>query len=136
MGKESLCFVAVDFEEEMKKAAESSALEKSFELPDGNIIVIGNERFRCPEVLFQPNLSGSEIFCVDWGIDPCVFIHLPEHVDQQGGIRRVRPGDRPSEVLLKKICSSITRELLPSHILVLAQYVCKNSLTKANGMNF
>ena len=27
--KESLCFVAVDFEEEMKKAAESSALEKS-----------------------------------------------------------------------------------------------------------
>merc|ERR1711897_8493 len=58
--KESLCFIAVDFEEEMKKAAESSALEKSFELPDGNIIVIGNERFRCPEVLFQPNLCGLE----------------------------------------------------------------------------
>eukprot|EP00536_Pseudo-nitzschia_multiseries_P009084 jgi/Psemu1/241812/estExt_Genewise1.C_2460060 len=59
--KESLCFIAVDFEDEMKKAAESSALEKSFELPDGNIIVIGNERFRCPEVLFQPNLTGLEM---------------------------------------------------------------------------
>src|SRR3569623_2367956 len=45
----------------MKKAAESSALEKSFELPDGNIIVIGNERFRWPEVLFQPNLTGLEM---------------------------------------------------------------------------
>jgi actin-related protein len=59
--KESLCFVAIDFEEEMKKAAESSALEKTFELPDGNIIVIGNERFRCPEILFQPNLTGLEM---------------------------------------------------------------------------
>ena len=59
--KERLCFVATDFEEEMNKAAESSAIEKSFELPHGEIIVVGNERFRCPEVLFQPNLIGLEM---------------------------------------------------------------------------
>jgi actin beta/gamma 1 len=59
--KESFCFVAVDFEEEMKKAAKSSALKKSFELHDGSIITIVNELFRCPEVLFQPNLSGLEM---------------------------------------------------------------------------
>lgn len=59
--KETLCYVAVDFDEEMKKSTESSALEKSFELPDGNIIVIGNERFRAPEVMFQPSLTGLEL---------------------------------------------------------------------------
>jgi actin-related protein len=59
--KESLCFVAGDFEEEMKNATDSSALEKWFDLPDGDIIVMGNERFRCPEVLFQPNLIGLEM---------------------------------------------------------------------------
>merc|ERR1711988_637276 len=35
-------------------------LEKYYELPDGNVITIGNERFRCPEVLFQPSFIGKE----------------------------------------------------------------------------
>jgi len=58
--KEKLGYIALDFDAEMKSSSESSDKEKTYELPDGNIITVGSERFRCPEVLFQPSFIGKE----------------------------------------------------------------------------
>jgi len=58
--KEKLSYIALDFDTEMKESTENSDKEKTYELPDGNIITVGSERFRCPEVLFQPSFLGKE----------------------------------------------------------------------------
>merc|ERR1711971_1250256 len=45
---------------ELAACETSSEIEENYELPDGQVITVGSERFRAPETLFQPQFMGLE----------------------------------------------------------------------------
>jgi actin-related protein len=62
--KEKMSYAEHHFPAGMEKAASSSEIEKTYEMSDGVILAIENQRFRCPETFFQPNqiqLEGTGI---------------------------------------------------------------------------
>ena len=58
--KEALCYVAHDYERELRLANETTHLMTSYTLPDGRSVKLGSERFAAPEALFRPDLIGVE----------------------------------------------------------------------------
>ena len=54
--KEKSCYVPLDYEKELKIIREFN-----YELPDGNEIILKEQRIKCPEILFKPNIIGREI---------------------------------------------------------------------------
>jgi len=59
--KEKLCYVALDYQAELAAyEQDGTKFDQTYEMPDGQLITIGNERFRCPEALFNPHLVGKE----------------------------------------------------------------------------
>lgn len=55
--KEKCCYVALNPAKEEK---DTSGRGEEFRLPDGNVVQLGPERFRAPEILFNPELIGQE----------------------------------------------------------------------------
>ena len=56
--KEKLGFFAMNYDDQCQ--APVSSYEKSFPLPDGQVITVGKERFQCTEGLFNPEKLGLE----------------------------------------------------------------------------
>lgn len=57
--KEKLCYVALDYDEESFKAEKSGIFDVKYEISEFVSIVTGQERFKCPESLFQPKMIGK-----------------------------------------------------------------------------
>ena len=58
--KEKTCYVALDPEVEINEVK-----EMSYEMPDGTVIKVKDQRFRAPEILFHPEQCGKEPGGVD-----------------------------------------------------------------------
>ena len=60
--KEKLCYVALDYEDELQKYGENKDISRSYELPDGQVIDVKEARFQCPEALLKPSLVGFSCY--------------------------------------------------------------------------
>lgn len=58
--KEKQCYVALDYESELKICKETTECNSSYFYNDGNELKLSLERFKCPEILFNPFLFGYE----------------------------------------------------------------------------
>jgi len=90
--KEDTCYVALDpakAEEEADKVGGGGghAAAATYQLPDGQTVSMSKERFRAPEILFDPSLIGSEEMSVsdvltksimksDLDLRPTLFSHI------------------------------------------------------------
>uniref|UniRef100_A0A095A048 Actin n=1 Tax=Schistosoma haematobium TaxID=6185 RepID=A0A095A048_SCHHA len=60
--KENLCYVAMDYGKELQfSQGDKKMYEMTYRLPDGQLLNIGSERFRAPELMFDPKLAGYEM---------------------------------------------------------------------------
>ncbi|XP_044025581.1 uncharacterized protein LOC122863288 isoform X2 [Siniperca chuatsi] len=66
--KEKCCCVALNYEAELSQGG-SSCREMHYTMPDGQIVTLGSERFRAPEILFKPELIGRD----HYGMHESVF---------------------------------------------------------------
>lgn len=55
--KEQYCYIAPDFSTSL---ADPAFEEESVRLPDGNMIVMGQQKFTAPEIIFQPELASKK----------------------------------------------------------------------------
>ncbi|XP_029965799.1 uncharacterized protein LOC115401659 isoform X2 [Salarias fasciatus] len=59
--KEKCCYVAADYEAELRRGVAPGG-KACYTMPDGQVVTLGTERFRAPEILFKPELIGRDLY--------------------------------------------------------------------------
>merc|ERR1719173_170202 len=73
--KEQYCYMSLDYDASL---ADPAFQEESIRLPDGNMIVMGHQKFSAPEILFQPGLASKKT-C---GLGDLVYYSLMKCVEK------------------------------------------------------
>jgi actin-related protein len=68
--KERHCYASTNYDEAIREGEISHGQDKPYDLPDGKKVLLSTERFKAPELLFQPTLAGYELdglpkYCFD-----------------------------------------------------------------------
>jgi actin-related protein 2 len=77
--KESLCYVGYDLAVETQLSQETTVLTAKYTLPDTREIILGEERFAAPEIMFQPSLAGIE--SMQGGVHQLLYDTVQKKVD-------------------------------------------------------
>eukprot|EP01083_Nonionella_stella_P128378 389018_1 len=114
--KEKLSFVALNYDEALERGETSSQFEMEYELPDGLMLNIGPERFRCAEILFKPQLIGLDQDGIHHGLcnsikkcDQEIQNDLFENIVFSGGNTMF---DGIGERLLKEVKALVSNKIL------------------------
>jgi actin len=116
--KEMVAYMATD--EQEVEDFESDA-QHSYELPDGNIIDVGDVCFRAPEAMFQPSLIGKEAI----GIHELVFHSIMKcEIDTRKDLCRqiiLAGGNTVYEGIQVRLCNELAKLAPPNyHFTVIA----------------
>ncbi|XP_029469436.1 actin-like [Rhinatrema bivittatum] len=57
--KHKCCYICLDFEKELTLNEQNYLI--NYKLPDGHVLCLGKERFKCPETLFRPSLLDAPL---------------------------------------------------------------------------
>lgn len=71
--KDKYCYCALDPEKEAKLCQDTTSQIERFTLPDGRSISINEQRWRCPEALFDPTIVGHDALPCGGGIAGVAF---------------------------------------------------------------